>query len=59
MTCSGCGRTRYEESKYWIYYPALKKAASNRKASIKQKTQAIIATSKNTWSEDELFLVKE
>jgi hypothetical protein len=48
MTYSGCSRTRYEESKCWICYPALKKAASNRKASIKEKTQAIIATAKNT-----------
>jgi hypothetical protein len=37
MTYSGCGRTRYEESKCWICYPVLKKAALNRKASTKQK----------------------
>jgi hypothetical protein len=59
VTCSGCGRTGYEESKCWICHPALKKAASNRKASTKQKTQAIVATAKNTWSDDELFLAKE
>jgi hypothetical protein len=60
MTCSGYSRTRYEESKCWIYYPVLKKTASNWKASTKQKkTQANIATVKNTWSEDELFLTKE
>jgi hypothetical protein len=60
MTYSGCGRTRYEESKCWICHPALKKAALNWKASTKQKkTQAIIATTKNSWSDDELFLTKE
>jgi hypothetical protein len=59
VTYSGCSRTRYEESKCWICDPALKKAALNRKASTKQKTQAIIATAKNTWSDDELFLAKE
>jgi hypothetical protein len=59
MTCSGCGGTGYEESKCWTCHPALKKAVSNWKASTKQKTQANIATRKNTWSEDELFLAKE
>jgi hypothetical protein len=59
VTCSGCGRAAYGESKCWICHPALKKAASNWKASTKQKTQANIATAKNTWCEDELFIAKE
>jgi predicted transposase YbfD/YdcC len=60
VTCSGCGRIGYEESKCWICHPALKKAAPNWKASTKQKkTQANVATAKNTWSEDELFLTRE
>jgi hypothetical protein len=37
VTCSGYGRTRCEESKCWICHPVLKKAASNWKASTKQK----------------------
>jgi hypothetical protein len=49
VTCSGCGRTGYEESKCWICHPALKKAASNWKAPTKQKkSQANVATAKNT-----------
>jgi hypothetical protein len=60
VTCLGYGRTRYEESRCWIFHQALKKAASNWKASTKQKkTQANIATAKDSWSEDELFLAKE
>jgi hypothetical protein len=37
VTYSGCGRPGYEESKCWICHPVLKKAASNWKASTKQK----------------------
>jgi hypothetical protein len=59
LTCSGCSRTGYEEPKCWTCHPVLKKAASNWKASTKQKIQANVATAKNTWSEDELFLAKE
>jgi hypothetical protein len=60
VTCSGCGRTGYEEFKCWTCHPALKKAAPNWKAFTKQKkTHANVATARNTWSEDQLFLAKQ